>query len=359
LTAADIRWLNKQVGFAIMTIFLRNNAVLFSSTDERILQEIEEVIRQLDTPTPQVLIECRILGVTLTDDFSSFFEVSGLEYSQKGGGDDNAKIWSGSLFGATGTSAGVLYNLVNDKWKLDLKLELLQKDGLVNTISTPMIVAAQNTEAEITSGDANVPMFSGINVNPPSYDDEGNMTTQGYTSPEYSTADLVGTRLRITPQVNEDRSVTLRINLQQSGFSSNGAEIQYTTFDSNGNPNANWSTSTVRTLKSNTLQTIAVVPEGLTLALGGLIEEEENVNERKVPILGDIPLIGFFFKNEVKTKHRTEMIFLLTPHILMVPTEAGRVTAETLEGTEHPATKQGTRYMLRYNEDRKELQKVR
>lgn len=361
LTAADVRWINKQVGFAIMSIFLRNNAILVASTDERILREIEELIRQMDTPTPQVLIECRILSVTLTDDFSSFFQVSDLEFSQKGGGTQpygpDKKLLNVPIFGASGAEA--FYSYVNDKLKLDLKLELLQRDGLVNTIATPMIVAAQNTEAEVASGIANVPMFSDIDVIAPSYDEEGNITTQGYTSPQYNTVDLVGTRLRITPQINQDRSVTLRVNLEQSAIQEDGATIQYASFDSSGNPNSTWSSQTVDTLRSNTLKTIAAVPEGYTLALGGLIEEEESMNEEKVPILGDIPLIGFFFKDHSKVKQRSEMVILLTPRVLMAPTEANRVTAETLEGTEHPASKEGKRYMFEYNEDRKKLRKVK
>ena len=360
LTAADIRWINRQVGFGVMSIFLRNNAILASSTDDRILQEIEELVSQMDTPTPQVLIECRILNVTLTDNFSSFFQVSNFEYSQKGGGNQpygtDTKLLSVPTFGASGAEA--LYSFVNDKLKLDLKLELLQKDGLVNTIATPMIVAAQNTEAEVASGIANVPMFSDIDVIAPSFDEEGNITTQGYTSPQYDTVDLVGTRLRITPQINRDRSVTLRIDLEQSAIQEDGATIQYASFDNSGNPNSTWSNQSVDTLRSNTLKTIAAVPEGYTLALGGLIEEQETVSEEKVPILGDIPVIGFFFKDESKVKQRSEMIILLTPRVLMAPTEAGRVTAEVLEGTEHPASKQGRKYMFEYDEDRKKLHKV-
>ena len=83
------------------------------------------------------------------------------------------------------------------------------------------------------------------------------------------------------------------------------------------------------------------------------------MNEEKVPILGDIPLIGFFFKDESKVKQRSEMVILLTPRVLMAPTEANRVTAETLEGTEHPASKEGKRYMFEYNEDRKKLRKTK
>jgi general secretion pathway protein D len=278
----------------------------------------------------------------------------------------NTESWNASTLGG-GVEA--LFSLVKDKWKLDLTLEMLQKDGLVNTIASPMIVAAQNSEAQITSGFINVPMFSDIEVvsqNTQSVqtgtDPSGNpiyetRTVPAYTTPKYETVDLIGTRLRVTPQINQDRSVTLRVYLSQSGVDKSGAEIQYATFNSEGMPNSSWTKTDVDTQKTQLVQTIAAVPEGFTLALGGLIEEEESVIERKVPVMGDIPLIGFFFKNENKVKNRREMIFLLTPHILMSPGEAGRVTEEALEGSEHPVIKEDKKNMFEYNETWKKLHK--
>ena len=200
LTAEDVRWVNRQLGFGVMSIFLRNNAILLASPDDKILENIKALIRQLDTPTPQVLLECRILKVTLTDDFSSVFEVSNMAYYETGRPASDTDANSRMLSAATMSSAGsggaqAIYNLVADKWKLDLKLEMLKEDGLVNTVATPMIVAAQNSEAQITSGDANVPMFSSISYNAPTYDIDGNMTVQGYASPEYETVDIIGTTL--------------------------------------------------------------------------------------------------------------------------------------------------------------------
>ena len=367
LTSEDVRRINRQLGFGLMSIFLRNNTILVASSDKKILGDIGSLISQLDTPTPQVLVECRILNVTLTDDFSSFFQITDAEYDRNGGGGTDSKILTGSMIDSS-TGINAAYEIINNKWKLNLKLEMLQKDGLVNTIATPMVVAAQNSEAQIASGNANVPMFSGIDVvsqntqsvqtgtNPltgdPIYETK---TVPAYTTPEYETVDLVGTVLKLTPQINQDGSVTLKINLVQSDINQDGAEIQYATFDSEGNPNPTWSKTNVNTLKTKTLQTIAVVPKGSTLALGGLIEEQESLNERKVPILGDIPVIGIFFKNKIKGKKRTEMIVLLTPHILMVPTEAGRVTDEALEGSEHPVIKQNKKYMFEYDDTWKKL----
>ncbi len=356
LTAADVQRLNKQVGFAIMSIFLRNNAILVSSADERLLKEIESVIRQLDVPTPQVFIECRLLTVTLSDSFTSFFKILDSNFYVSGAttGTRTKKLAVDS-FGAGGASA--LYSVIADKYNINLKVELLQKDGLVKTISTPMVLAAQNSEAEVSSGLRNVPMFRNISVVPPTFDEYGNITTTGYTTPQYDTVDLVGTQLRITPQINEDRGVTLRIKMEQSVIDKNGADIKYMGFNGKGQPNPTWTTETVNTLRQNTVETIAVIPEGYMLALGGFIENEESLNETKVPILGDLPWVGFFFKDKAKVKQRREMIILITPRVLMAPTEAGRVTSETLKGMNIPAGKEGES-TIEFDRTKKKLPKA-
>jgi general secretion pathway protein D len=340
LTAADVQRINKQVGFAIMSIFLRNNAILISSADERLLKEIESVIRQLDVPTPQALIECRILSVTLSNDFSSFFQIVDSQYSTSTISDaKKGSVLYANYLGAEGASA--LYSLVSDKFQINAKIRLLQKDGLVNTISTPMVLAAQNTQAEISSGNNNVPIFKNISVVQPTFNEYGNLTTSGYTTPQYDTIDLVGTKLRITPQINEDRGVTLRIKVEQSVIDKNSAEIKYTGFNSSGQPNPVWTTDTVDTLRKNTLETIAVIPEGYMLVLGGFIENEDSLKEEKVPVLGNIPVVGFFFRSKDKAKLRKEMVIIITPRVLMAPTEAARVTSETVKGMSIPAAGTG------------------
>lgn len=342
LTAADVQRINKQVGFGIMSIFLRNNAILVCSADERLLKEVETVIRQLDVPTPQVLIECRILSVTLSKEFTSFFQLFDSQYSNKGISDTRIKGTTHSVivdkFGAEGANA--LYSIVNNKYNINVQVQLLQQDGLVNIISTPMVLAAQNTEAEISSGNRNVPVFKNISVIAPTFDEYGNVTTTGYTTPQYDTVDLVGTKLRVTPQINEDRGVTLRIKVEQSIIDKDSAQIKYTGFNSSGQPNSTWTTDTVDTLKENTVDTIAVIPEGYMLALGGFIEKEESLTEEKVPVLGDLPWVGFFFKSKNKIRQRREIVILITPRVLMAPTEAARVTSETLKGVELPLDKE-------------------
>ena len=347
ITAKDIRWINKEVGFAIITIFLRNNSIIASSTDERLLEEIEKIIRKTDTPTSQVLIECRILSVNLTDNFTSFFQITNFEYRRKGGESygEKTQIFNVPYFGAAGSQ--VLYNFVDDKWKFDAEMKLLKDEGVMNITSTPMIIAAQNTEAVIESGMENFPFFKDMDVVRPVV--EENNIIPGYAIPTYDRVAMVGTTLKITPQINEDKSVTLKIYIERSGVKKAAAEIRYPVFSDQGTV-TDLLTEYVDVKERESINTIIIVPENNTLALGGLVKEEESVEESKVPFLGDLPLIGFFFKELREIKQRTETVFLLTPHIIMSPGEAGGVTKKIIEGMEHPIIKEGKKKLLEFDE---------
>lgn len=364
LTAQDLRMFNKTIGFALMTIFLRNNSIIACSTDDTILDEIAALIHDLDTATPQVLIECRILSVNLTDDFTSFFQVSDLEYVGEGEKSfgDTEQLFNIPQFGGapTGIGAGaeMLYNFIGNRWKFDVAVELLKKDGFVNIVATPMIVAAQNTEAEAKVGLANVPFFKNVTTVAPVVPSEGSTVIPGYSVPEYETADLVGTELRITPQINENGSVTLRIYMEQSSIEKKAAKIWYNTFDQTTGAPGDWREQEVDVLGKNTLSTIAVVPKDQTLALGGLVNEHEEVRESKVPLLGDIPVLGFFFKDHYVVKERKETVILLTPHIMMCPEEAGEATEEALKGFQHPSVKDGKKDLFELDEQTQKLKRV-
>jgi len=180
---------------------------------------------------------------------------------------------------------------------------------------------------------------------------------QGYTTPRYKSVELVGTSLQITPQINEDKSVALKININQSTINVGAATIQYSAFDADGNPVTPWVSTDVDVLTENSVATIAVVPEAHTLVIGGLVTEKDHVIEDKVPFLGDIPIIGFFFKDHQTVKERTEIVFLLTPHIIMAPEEAGIVTEKALKGIQHPVIKEGTKDLFEYDEKWKKLRR--
>lgn len=355
LTARDLRWINKELGFAILSLFLRNNAIIAASTDDGILDEIGSIIARLDTPTPQVLIECRILDVTLSDDFTSFFDITDFKYREKGGDSygDSEKFWtspSSSFIGGSGMN--VLFNFVNDRLKFDATLELLKKDGIVNIVSTPMILTAQHSQAKIESGMEDFPFFKEMDVVRPEATDTAILP--GYAVPTYDRVPLVGTTLQITPQINEDKSVVLEIIIEQSNVKKGAAEIQYPIFTTEGGV-AGLQSSLVDVKNTEKIQSVVMIPAGGTLALGGLVKEEDSSIESKVPFLGDIPFIGFFFRDQEIVKHRTEKVFLITPHIIMTPEKVGATTDKVLKDYAHPVIKNKKKNLFKLDEEGRRL----
>ncbi len=328
LTSEDIRRINKELGFALMTVFIRNNTILICSTDSKILSEIEETIKKLDTPTPQVLVECKILRGKLTDDFSSFFDVS---YEYLGGRELEELKMTGSPGRASSapgeTVSSIIYHFIRPgDYDFNAAIELLQKDGFIDIMGTCMLAAAQNSEAETFIGTRDWPFVTSIDATTIS-DDEGNIT-QITLDPIMVQKDI-GTTLRITPQVNEDRSVSLRVNVSQTSISINNPVIPY--YDATPDVQA-LKEYTVDAMDESSVKFIAAIPEKHTLVVGGLVTEHEEEIIERIPILGSIPLLGFFFRDRKKISERSEVIFLLTPHIMMFPEEVDIKSKEILGG---------------------------
>ena len=326
LTAEDVRIINKEVGFALISVFLRNNCILASSTDSRILMEIANIIKQVDVPTPQVLIECKILKATLSDNFTSFFDMTFTDIGVHH--DLDLKILPSTVLMPAGTPSTLLYEFISPgNYKFDLAMELHKKDGTVEITATPMIIAAQNAEAEFFTGFEEWPFVKGIRYQEV---DESNVIggagkTRYYIDVD-TTLEDVGTKLRITPQINEDETITLRLHIEESYPSEKAARVPF------WNPEANsLSDYPVDVKETNHIHTIITVPRDYTLALGGLVHHEDRQEEEKVPVLGDLPLLGFFFRDMRVVKEKTETIFLLTPHLMMKPQEVRTISDRVLK----------------------------
>jgi general secretion pathway protein D len=94
-----------------------------------------------------------------------------------------------------------------------------------------------------------------------------------------------------------------------------------------------------------------VAQDGKKLAIGGLVREEESIEESKVPLLGDIPILGFFFKKYISKIERKEIVMLIVPHIMIAAGEAETVSDKTMKGlSEHPYLKHDKEKLLIYDE---------
>lgn len=190
------------------------------------------------------------------------------------------------LFGITIDAPAALSALnITEIPAFGVVLQALQSDKDVNILSTPSILTSNNQEAKIVVGQ-NVPFQSGSTI-----------STIG-SNVSISREDVALT-LRVTPQVNESNEVTLEV------FQEITEVVPGTTSNILG-----------PTTTKRSAETVVSVPDNQTVVIGGLISTKENMAEDKIPVLGDLPLIGFLFRTKSKTLEKSNMLVFLTPHII-------------------------------------------
>jgi general secretion pathway protein D len=279
---------------------------------------IEDVIKQLDIPRRMVYLEALIMEVKVDKDFSL-----GVEW--RGGFDihGNYGVFGGSRSGqesnldnltATppsiprGLALGVLGETITvsgvEFHSISALLQAYKDDTDVHIISTPQILTTDNQEAQIQVGE-NVPYITSKNTT--------SGTQQDYTNYEYRD---VGVTLKITPQINQEGVVRLKI---------------FTEIIKLKDPDA--ATSTPTTLK-RTADTTVIVQDLNTVVIGGIIGDDTQENQFKVPLLGDIPILGWLFKSKTTTRERTNLYIFLTPRIVRNPAEANAIYLEKKEDSE-------------------------
>lgn len=296
---------------------LRSNSILLMGrrTD---LTVLEEVIRELDMMLAQVVIEAVIIEVTLSDDVST-----GIDWLQRslqaydttrmgpGGGltvREPVMSWGGGfLSGAssvfrsgaevardTPLAAGALtYYLTVEGLNVDAVIRLAARDSQARILSTPIILTTDNTEAQIVAGEER-PIVTATTVT------MGGNQTSAY---EYKS---IGIELRVKPRINPQRVCVMEV----TQTADNVGDI--VVIDGNEVP-----VVTKRELKAS-----VAVENRSTIVMGGLVSQADRASRTKVPVLGDIPLLGRLFRSDSKTKQRTELLVLLTPYVISSPQEA-------------------------------------
>ena len=323
----DILDARRSRAIVYLAVFPRNNYIICRSVDPRILEEINSFLEEIDTPTSQVLLECKILEITLDDNFKSFFD-----WKLKPGSSD---ITVGNFTNLT--APNFIYSIIDKH--IEARIELLGQDNRVKVIGTPIILSANNAPGEFFIGEERP-----ITVN---YEQEirefADRTTETIR-PVIEMKDI-GTKITITPSINEDRTVTMRFLLEVDSVKDEGAAITIVT------ENSGAVEVPIDVVDTSRVENIIVANDGNTLAIGGLIRETFQDNAHKVPILGDIPLLGFFFRKTEKEKKQKELVFLITPHIMMTPREGQEVSDNCIaEISEHPFIKKKQERLLRYDE---------
>jgi len=169
-------------------------------------------------------------------------------------------------------------------------------------MSTPNLMTLDNEEAKIVVGN-NVPFITG------QYTNSGSGTSNPFQTIERKD---VGLTLRIRPQIGEGGTVRMTI------FQESSDVVSQATGTSGTGP-----TTSKRSIESN-----VVVDDGQILVLGGLIQDRYEENKTKVPLLGDIPVLGGLFRSESRTKRRTNLMVFLRPVVVRTPEDANKLSLD-------------------------------
>ncbi len=256
---------------------------------KRDIDDIYDVIRKLDIPKPQVYVKAKI--VEISNELASDI---GLKYGLAGGQvTSNALVTMSANMG--GQAIAVDNNLmsyidtptnIKDFLALGATLSLLERDGAAEVLSEPSLLCLNNKESEIYVGNTQSVVTSTAKEASSTAS-----TTNSYKREE------IGLTLKIKPRLSSDNKVTLEVETVIEDVLGS---------DGNGQP-----ITTKRRIK-----TIAIVNDSEMVMLGGLNKTKETTSISKVPLLGDIPLLGGLFRNTVKTNSKTSLAIMLTPYII-------------------------------------------
>lgn len=283
-------------------------------TDDDTAMHISQVITNLDIPKPQVLIKVVFLEVTYNNGFDIGLE-GGFKDGTVGNGKYQGKVAGANIFGgsalnsiatnvqlnalglpvsAIGTTppgAG-LYQILGADYEVTLRA--IATAGKTEVLSRPSILARNNQPATITVGQS-VPLITNVR-----YDNFGN----AINSVSYED---VGIILKVTPFISNDGLVEMIVAPEISSLTDQTVAI------ANG--------VSVPVIAKRSADTVVVTPNGQPVIIGGLMQNSKTGTEYKVPILGDIPLLGNLFKRQKRDGTKTELLIFMTPHIVESPAQ--------------------------------------
>jgi type II secretion system protein D len=199
----------------------------------------------------------------------------------------------------TSQIGGFVFSAASDSFSLLIRA--LKTQGRIDILSRPQIMTADNQSARILVGQS-VPYVTGSTV-----------SALGNTTNLINYRD-VGVQLTVTPRISPEGKVLMRVTPEISS-------VQSTTVNLGNGVNATQ-------FNVQSVDTTVLAQDGETVAIGGLIAKKEDKNENKIPWFGDLPAVGALFRYRTQSKTKTELIVILTPHIVRNRCEAERILAE-------------------------------
>ena len=299
-----------------------NNALVIAAPSA-VIREIKNVVSKLDLSRPQVLIEAVIAELSETQAKQLRSE---LVYTSKdrGGYLTNFDQLLSSLLGVAAdgeideatlaqavgglpkTALGVAGDFDKNTGKgMGILIQALKADGTTNILSTPSVVTLDNEEATLSVGEE-VPFvtgsFSSINSN----SSNGNPFTT-------VNREEVGVMLKVKPQISKGNGVRLEIEQESSKVKNGSGEVG------------------MQTTSKSTMQTNVMIQDGELLILGGLIEDQSTNNASKVPLLGDIPLLGRLFRSSGRGSSQRVLMMFIRPTIIRTAEDARKLSTKKFD----------------------------
>ena len=297
----------------------RTNTLIVNDIPEKI-QAVRDLVAELDKPVKQVLIDSRIV---LTEDnyardLGSRFGVSFINRSSSklvtGSGNSVASsvlaqsVVNGErpltvpdltnrlgvnmpvIGGTSGNPASYGLSILSGDFLVDLELSALQTEGRVEIVSSPRVVTQDGAPAEIWSG-VEVPIVT-----------RNENSTNGTSSSSSTTLETVtaALRLSVTPRIAPNNMVDMELNINNDELGNNVSVAGQTSFTKN----------------TSGVKTNVLVDNGETIVLGGVYKQRQTAKTEKVPLLGDIPVIGNAFKKNTRAFEKNEMLIFVTPRIV-------------------------------------------
>ncbi len=310
----------KKVGSAVADE--RTNSVIVDTLPDRI-GEIDKLVASLDQKTREVLVDAKVIKVTLSNNLAAEVKWEGMykqfaKYGELYVGNSpfaalartgkstvadfvniTPTVTPGQTAKNTLTENLVFGSIGEDSF--ETLINFLRTLGETKILSNPKIACISNQEAKILVGQKQAYVTTTTTTS----------SGGGSTVAENVTFIDVGIQLAVTPVVNEDGFVTMKIKPEVSSV---GEKLI--------TPSGN----TIPIVDTSTAETTVMVRDGVSILIGGLRRDEKTENRKKIPILGDIPILGAPFNSLTTTSNHTELLILITPHIVYGNT---LVTGET------------------------------
>jgi len=293
---------------ATVNIIKEQNGLLIIGTND-LIAELESFIREIDFPTPQIMIEALVLDVNTSDMFELGASLAGSQRPDSsfgipsilfGGPGDGGPQSGGLRIGGDGSTinnifatGGNLFGIQNLGVLPDdfyFRVQALSQEGVVNIQSRPQISTLNGHTANIEIG-----------------------TTQYYilrsTTPLRSQQDV------ITQETERFETIEANVSLEITPWVSANGEVTAEIKPEFNTPIGGLNSEVPPTINRRVLDSTVRLNDGETIILGGLIQDTESVTLNKIPILGDIPLLGRLFSNRSTNTSQSELIIFITPHV--------------------------------------------